>query len=81
MKQNLSIMAVILFMLIGANAAQARCFQGYGRGFQGMGTQNYFPGVDLSEEQNKNFNSLRTAFITDTAAINTKLSQKDLELQ
>ncbi|MCP4716405.1 MAG: periplasmic heavy metal sensor [Deltaproteobacteria bacterium] len=81
MRKKLSILALILFTIIVASEVQARCGQGYGRGAMWMGTQNYFPGVDLSEEQNKNFNSLRTAFITDTAAINTKLSQKDLELQ
>jgi len=81
MKKSLIISMLFIATLMWAFSAQA---QGWGRGGGGRGAgpgwQDDTYGLNLAQDQSTKLNSLRQSFWKDTTAFNTRIDQKQLEL-
>jgi Spy/CpxP family protein refolding chaperone len=80
MKRKLFITTITLAALMLAFNAQAQQGRGFGRGGMGQGLMGCPPQLNLTQDQQKSFNSLRQSFLKDTAVINNEIAQKRLEM-
>jgi Spy/CpxP family protein refolding chaperone len=82
MKKSIIISMLFVAVLLWAFSAEA---QWWGRGGGGRGAgpcwQNDTYGLNLTQDQTAKLNSLHQAFWKDTAALNTRIEQKQLELK
>ena len=79
MKKSMLIHAIIVLMLLWAFNAEAQGWAGRGRS-AGQCQWGIPYGINLTDDQVKKLNNPRLAFLKDTAEINVKADQKQLEL-
>jgi Spy/CpxP family protein refolding chaperone len=79
MKRAIVIPVLIVLTLLWTYNAQAQGWGGRGRG-AGQGQWGNPYGINLTDDQAKKMNGLHQAFLKDTAELNTKIDQKQLEL-
>ena len=81
MKKPIIVTALLVLTLVWVLSAEA---QGWGRGGGGRGAgpgwQDDTYGLNLAQDQSTKLNSLRQSFWKDTVAFNTRIDQKQLEL-
>jgi Spy/CpxP family protein refolding chaperone len=82
MKKTLPVSVLIVIILIWTVAAEAQWWKpciGGGRGM-GPGWRSDFSGINLTEDQQKKFDTLYQGCGKDVAKLNNKLGQKQLEM-
>jgi zinc resistance-associated protein len=81
MKKPIIVTALLVLTLVWVLSTEA---QGWGRGGGGRGAgpgwQDDTYGLNLAQDQSTKLNSLRQSFWKDTVAFNTRIDQKQLEL-